>query len=120
MRWITSCEWNLLWPYSVFRGIFEASIVTPSAVSAWLALNPFIPGRPAEQEEIETLLLRVGFIPAAPSWPHTWIHHDLRLLVSDTYPDNFVVMQDGSIIPIAQFGERSDAKGESGFPSTNL
>ena len=63
--------------------------------------QPFMPGVPATDEQIHEYLASRGFFLQEDHFMGPmWVHADFEVVVGDAYPDNFVVLEDGSVMPV--------------------
>ncbi|SKA94700.1 hypothetical protein SAMN02745166_02196 [Prosthecobacter debontii] len=80
-----------------FQGIW----IDPQGLPRIVSTQPYMPGKPATEDEIEEYLKDLGFTEIdIPELGTFWKHEETDVIVGDAYTDNFVVLETGRVVPI--------------------
>ena len=100
-RWTTLTR---LWIYELVLGFpwtLEGLWLDAYGRLRLVSSQPFMPGVPATDEQIHEYLDSRGFFLQEDHFMGPmWVHADFEVVVGDAYPDNFVVLEDGSVMPV--------------------
>lgn len=65
-----------------------------------ITTQPALKGAPATTEKISAFFESLGFVRHHLGWRDVWVNRELSVVAEDAHPDNFVLDDQGTVIPI--------------------